>query len=113
MHEDVLALDVFKRDVRSVRQTLASIRRTIQPRVRNAVQNLIFKQITQCFDSFMATVFVGQLTSSSQTYYVWHRRRSGTTSVFLRTPNDKWRQRNSLSHVEGADPLRRVQFVTG
>ena len=60
----------------------------------------------------MVVVVLGQLARSPKADDIRHRECSGATSLFLGAADYKWSKRDLVSHVERADSLWRVQFVT-
>src|SRR5690242_686779 len=83
MRKDALPVDVFKGDVCRVGQTLRTIRRTIQTRIRNVFQDLILEAIAQLFDASVIVVLERETARCAETDDVRNCRSAGAATLFL------------------------------
>src|SRR5215217_5843473 len=111
MQENVLPVNIFKRDVGGVWQTLRTIGNAVETCVRNLFENFSFEMIAQTLDPGMVVVFACELASRTKPDDIWNGRCSRSTPLLLRSAYNQRRQRNSLAKVECADALGRVQLM--
>src|SRR5215213_10189765 len=112
IHENVLPVNVFKRDVRRVWQTLRTIRDAVEARVWNVCEDLVFETVAQMLDAIVIVVVECKLASGAETSNVWNGGCASAASLLLSTADNERRQRQTFANVKRADALRRVQLVT-
>src|SRR4029079_4667388 len=83
VHQNVLPVDVLKRDVRRVWQTFGTIRSAVETRVRNGCEDLVFEPIPQTFDQIVTIIVECELAGGAETDDVGNSRGSGATSFLL------------------------------
>src|SRR5215213_5752690 len=89
VHENVLTVDVFKRDVGRVRQTFRTIRNAVQTRVGNVCEDLVFESIAQPLDAVVTAVVMCKLASRTESDDVGNGGRSGAATLLLPTAHKK------------------------
>jgi hypothetical protein len=83
VRENALPVNILKRDVRRVGQTLRTICWSIQTRVPNVLQNLIFETIPKVLNSIVIGVFERETTRRAQSNDVRNCRSTRTSSLLL------------------------------
>src|ERR1043166_1962330 len=72
VRENALPVDVFEGDVRRVWQTLRTIRRTVQTRVRDVLQDLVLETVAQRLHRRVTVIVKRELTGRTESHDVWN-----------------------------------------
>ena len=111
--QDRLALNILKRDIGRIRQTVLHI--SIHDGIGDSRQKAFFQLIAEGGHSrvFIRHVVHGQFTCGTEAYDVRRVFRAGTTPPFLMPAAKKRDEPRSLADIQHSDPLGGVELVPG
>ena len=109
--QDRLALNILKRDIGRIRQTVLHI--SIHDGIGNSRQKAFFQLIAEGGHSrvFIRHVVHGQFTCGTEAYDVRRVFRAGATPPFLMPAAKKRDEPRSLADIQHSDPLGGVELV--
>ena len=85
MRKDALSVDIFKRDVRGVRQSFRSVRSAVEPGVRNLGENSVFEFVAHGENMSVVVISSRKTTSGAQSDDVRNCRSASPTTMLLRS----------------------------